>query len=98
MQPHFRTLAIARIDWAEVEQFIAIKLSDGYSPKKTRDTVSVVSLIMKDGRPVWSPSRQPGSWSSHPQRQAKKRRAEVLTMEMRAIESYRSLRGWQSTG
>jgi integrase len=35
------------IDYLDVEQFIAAKLAGGLSPKKVRDAVSVVSLVMK---------------------------------------------------
>ena len=35
------------IDHLDVEQFIAAKLVEGLSPKKVRDAVSVISLVMK---------------------------------------------------
>ncbi len=35
------------IDYLDVEKFIAVKISGGLSPKKVRDAVSVVSLVMK---------------------------------------------------
>ncbi len=45
--PHFGHQRMGLIDYLEVEQFIAKKLRQGLSPKKVRDAVSVVSLVMK---------------------------------------------------
>ena len=45
--PYFGHQAMGVIDYLEVERFIAAKLSEGLSPKKVRDAVSVVSLVMK---------------------------------------------------
>ena len=45
--PYFGTRAMGNIDYLEVERFIAAKLTEGLSPKKVRDAVSVISLVMK---------------------------------------------------
>ena len=45
--PTLGARAMGGIDHLDVEQFIAAKLVEGLSPKKVRDTVSVVSLVMK---------------------------------------------------
>jgi Phage integrase, N-terminal SAM-like domain len=45
--PYFGARAMGSIDYLDVEQFIAAKLAEGLSPKKVRDAVSVVSLVMK---------------------------------------------------
>ena len=45
--PYFGDKAMGNIDYLEVERFIAANLSAGMSPKRVRDAVSVVSLIMK---------------------------------------------------
>lgn len=45
--PYFGHQTMGAIDYLEVEQFIAAKLREGLSPKKVRDAVSVVSLVMK---------------------------------------------------
>lgn len=45
--PYFGTKAMGSIDYIDVEQFIAAKLTEGLSAKKVRDAVSVVSLVMK---------------------------------------------------
>jgi integrase len=46
--PHFGGRRIAEIDFLDVKQFINGMLAKGYSPKFTREAVSVLSLIMKD--------------------------------------------------
>ena len=45
--PYFGARSMGGIDHLDVEQFIAAKLVEGLSPKKVRDAVSVVSLVMK---------------------------------------------------
>ena len=45
--PTFGARAMGGIDHFDVEQFIAAKLVEGLSPKKVRDAVSVISLVMK---------------------------------------------------
>ena len=46
--PHFGKRPLASIDFMDVEEFIAAKLNEGrLGPKKIRDAVSVVSLVMK---------------------------------------------------
>jgi integrase len=45
--PYFAARAMGSIDYLDVEQFIAAKLTEGLSPKKVRDAVSVLSLVMK---------------------------------------------------
>jgi len=41
--PYFGARAMGNIDYMCVEKFIAAKLSEGLSPKKVRDAVSVAS-------------------------------------------------------
>jgi hypothetical protein len=48
--PYFGARAMGNIDYLDVEKFIALKISEGLSPKKVRDAVSVVSLVMKCAR------------------------------------------------
>ncbi len=45
--PTFGARAMGGIDHLDVEQFIAAKLVECLSPKKVRDAVSVISLVMK---------------------------------------------------
>ena len=45
--PYFGHQAMGGIDYLEVERFIAAKLREGLSPKKVRDAVSIVSLVMR---------------------------------------------------
>jgi integrase len=45
--PYFGHQAMGSIDYLEVERFIAAKLREGLSPKKVRDAVSIVSLVMR---------------------------------------------------
>ncbi len=45
--PYFGARAMGNIDYMCVEKFIAAKLSEGLSPKKVRDAISVTSLVLK---------------------------------------------------
>jgi integrase len=45
--PYFSGRRLASIDYMDVERFIATELRAGLGPKKVRDAVSVVSLIMR---------------------------------------------------
>jgi integrase len=45
--PYFGPRAMGGIDYVDIEKFIAAKIAQGLSPKKVRDAVSVVSLVMK---------------------------------------------------
>lgn len=45
--PYFGHRQMGSLDYLDVEQFISKKLDGGLSPKKVRDAVSVVSLVMK---------------------------------------------------
>jgi integrase len=45
--PYFSGRRLAEVDYLDVEQFIAAKLDEGLSPKKVRDAVSVLSMVMR---------------------------------------------------
>ncbi len=45
--PYFGSRAMGGIDYVDIEKFIAAKIAEGLSPKKVRDAVSVVSLVMR---------------------------------------------------
>ena len=66
--PTFGARAMGGIDHLDVEQFIAAKLVEGLSPKKVRDAVSVISLVMKCAIRGGGRRDEPGRRSSHPGR------------------------------
>jgi integrase len=70
-----------RLDWAEVERFLNDKLADGHSPKRVRDMVSVVSLIMKTAIRSGARKDNPAAGHTIPVRKKKLRQGDVLTME-----------------
>lgn len=81
VRPHFGGMAMSRVDWAEVERFIGIKLQAGMSPKKVRDMVSVVSLIMKTAIRSGARKDNPATGHTIPMRRQKLRQGDVLTMD-----------------
>ena len=81
VRPHFGGMPLDRIDWDEVERFVAIKTDAGLSPKKIRDMVSVVSLIMKTAIRSKARGDNPATGHTIKQRRQKVRQGDVLTME-----------------
>jgi integrase len=81
VRPHFGGMRMDRIDWPEVERFIATKIEAGISPKKVRDMASVVSLIMKTAIAGGSRRDNPAAGHTIPQRRSKLRQGDVLTMK-----------------
>jgi integrase len=74
-------MPLARIDWDEVERFIAGKLAAGHSAKKVRDMVSVLSLSMKTAIRSKARGDNPAAAHTIPQRRQKVRQGDVLTMD-----------------
>jgi hypothetical protein len=81
--PWFGGMPLNRIDWPEVERFLAAKLQAGISPKKVRDMVSVVSLIMRTGITAGARKDNPAAGHTVPQRRRKLRQGDVLTWRRR---------------
>lgn len=79
--PYFGDTPLTAIDYMDVERFIASKLSDGaIGPKKIRDCVSVVSLIMQSA--VRSGARRDNPAAGHrvTVRRRRIRQGDVLAM------------------
>jgi integrase len=81
VRPHFEGMPMSRIDWPEVERFIGEKIEAGISPKKVRDLVSVLSLIMKTAICAGARRDNPAAGHTIPQRRPRLRQGDVLTME-----------------
>jgi integrase len=81
VRPHFGGMRMDRIDWPEVERFLGSKLEAGISPKKVRDMVSVVSLVMRTAIAGGARRDNPAAGHTIPQRRGKLRQGDVLTME-----------------
>lgn len=79
--PYFGGHRLASIDYLDVEQFIASKLSEGLSSKKVRDAVSVVSLIMKCAVTAKARNDNPGAGHEVRVPRRKLQARDVLTME-----------------
>jgi integrase len=79
--PYFGGRKQATIDWLDVEEFIAQKLDEGHSPKRVRDMVSIVSLVMKIAMRAGVRKDNPAAGHSVPVRRRKLSHASVLTME-----------------
>jgi integrase len=80
--PYFGGRPLASIDFMDVEEFIAAKLNEGrLGPKRIRDAVSVVSLVMKAA--VQSGVRRDNPAAGHhvTVRRKRIRQGDVLTME-----------------
>jgi integrase len=80
--PYFGQRQLAAIDYMDVERFIAAKFEEGdLGPKKIRDCVSVVSLVMKAA--VRSGARRDNPAADHhvTVRRRRVRQGDVLSME-----------------
>lgn len=79
--PYFGGRRMASIDYVDVEQFIARKIEEGLSPKKVRDAVSVLSLVMRCA--VRTNARKDNPAAGHHVHVARRRLRDrdVLTME-----------------
>lgn len=80
VRPYFGARVQGSIDWAAVEHFISVKLTDGHNPKRVRDMVSIVSAVMKGAVRAGLRRDNPAADHSIPVRRAKIGRAAVLTM------------------
>lgn len=78
LNPKFRGRRITSIDWIEVELFAASMLERELSTKTVRDTLSVLSQIMKTAMRARALRENPAAGHSMPTR---RRRTAVLTME-----------------
>jgi integrase len=80
VRPHFTGRRLVDIDFTEVEEFIADRLSAGLSPKYVRECVSVLSLIMQAA--IASKVRRDNPAASHkiPTRRRRIREGDVLNM------------------
>lgn len=81
VRPYFGRRKQASIDWLDVEKFIGVKLAAGHKPKRVRDMVSIVSLIMKLAVRGGVRKDNPAAGHSIPVRRRKLSHAQVLTME-----------------
>lgn len=79
--PYFKGRAQGSIDWLDVEQFIADKLTAGHGAKRVRDMVSIISLIMKMAVRAGLRKDNPAAQHSVPVRSRKLSHGDVLTME-----------------
>ena len=78
LYPQFRGRRITSIDWVEVELFATSMLERGLSPKTVRETLSVLSLIMKTAMRARAIRENPAAGHSMP---THRQRTPVLTME-----------------
>lgn len=78
--PFFGGRRIASIDFMDVEAFIAQQVRKGHSPKRIRDAVSVVSLIMKGAVRANVRKDNPATGHSVPMHGRKLGPGDVLTM------------------
>jgi len=81
VRPYFKGRKIVDIDFVDVEEFIADRLSTGLAPKYVRQTVSVLSLVMQSaqrGNVRWD---NPAAGHTVFVRRRKIRTGDVLTMK-----------------
>ncbi|MCA1707009.1 MAG: site-specific integrase [Actinobacteria bacterium] len=78
--PFFGGRRLASIDFMDVESFIAEQLRKGHCPKRVRDAVSVISLIMKGAVRANARKDNPAAGHSIPMHRRKLRPDDVLTM------------------
>jgi integrase len=88
--PEFGDRPLASLDSMDVERFVATKLADGVlGPKKTRDCVSVISLVMQAA--IRSGARRDNPAAGHhvPVHRRRIRQGDVLTMtEVHALTDH----------
>ena len=80
VRPYFTGRKIADIDYTDVEEFIADRLSSGLSPKYVRECVSVVSLIMQSAMRSKVRRDNPAAGHKIPTRRRRIREGDVLDM------------------
>jgi integrase len=79
--PEFGDRPLASIDFMDVERFIATKLAEGtLGPKKTRDCVSVISLVMQAAIRSGARRDNPAAGHKVPVHRRRIRQGDVLTM------------------
>ncbi len=78
LQPHFRGRRITSIDWVEVELLASTLLESGLSTKTVRETLSVLSQIMKTAVRARAIRENSAAGHSLPTR---RQRTKVLTMQ-----------------
>jgi integrase len=79
--PFFGGMQQGSIDWLKVEEFINDKIGAGYNPKRVRDMVSIVSLIMKLAIRGGVRKDNPAADHGIKRRKRKLGSGQVLTME-----------------
>jgi integrase len=79
--PAFSGRPQGSITWVDVEQFISDKIAEGNDPKRVRDMVSIISLIMKIGMRGRMRTDNPAADHVIPRRKRKIDQGDVLTME-----------------
>ncbi|MGH9210981.1 MAG: site-specific integrase [Acidimicrobiales bacterium] len=91
VRPYLHGVPLDNIDWDMVEEFLNEKLEVGYAPKRVRDMVSVVSLIMKTAIRKGARKDNPAAQHTIPQRARKVRQGDVLDMDqaLRLVASTR---------
>ncbi|MEO5843103.1 MAG: tyrosine-type recombinase/integrase [Acidimicrobiales bacterium] len=78
--PWFGGRPQASIDFLDVERFIAAKLKEGLGPKKVRDLVSIVSLVMRVTVRAGARKDNPALGHEIPVRRKKMRPGDMLDM------------------
>jgi len=79
--PWFGGRPQATIDYLDVERFIAAKLEEGLGPKKIRDLVSIVSLVMRLAVKAGARKDNPAAGHEIPVRRKRLQPGDVLDME-----------------
>jgi len=80
--PHFGNRSLAGIDFMDVELFIAAKLREGkIGPKKIRDCVSLISLVIQGAIKAGVRRDNPAAGHRITVRRRKIRQGDVLTMD-----------------
>jgi integrase len=80
VRPYFSGRKLVDIDFTDVEEFVADRLSSGLSPKYVRECVSVLSLIMQAAIHSNVRRNNPASGHKLPVRRRRIRQGDVLDM------------------
>lgn len=83
--PYFGNRALMSIDYLTVERFIAEKVKEGIGPKKIRDIVSVVSLVMRTA--VRAGARKDNPAAGHEIRVRRRKLAVGEMLDMTSIQA-----------
>ena len=81
VRPYFAGRKLVDIDFVDVEEFIAAKLTSGLSPKYVRECVSVLSLILRSAVRASVRRDNPAAGHTVAVRRRRVRQGDVLDME-----------------